>query len=108
MEDTRRTWPTESTKQGSHGLTETEAAIMDPALVCTRSSDYILWLLASCSCETPSSVTGCISDSFACFGYSLPSIGLLCSASQYEDFHLASLYLLLPFLAAVSLRPNIF
>lgn len=26
MEDTRRTWPTESTKQKPHGLTESEAA----------------------------------------------------------------------------------
>ena len=38
MEDTRRTWPTESTKQGSHELTETKVAITGPAWVCIRST----------------------------------------------------------------------
>lgn len=32
-----RTWPAESSNQGSAGLTETEAAITEPARVCPRS-----------------------------------------------------------------------
>ena len=43
VQDSRKTWPTESTKQG---LTETQVAIMEPAWVCARSS-YMLCLLAS-------------------------------------------------------------
>lgn len=31
VEDTRRTQPTESTKQGSEGLTETKAGVREPA-----------------------------------------------------------------------------
>lgn len=37
-EDRRRTWTTKSTKQGSHGLTETKVASTRPAWICTRSS----------------------------------------------------------------------
>ena len=37
MEDTRRTRPSESTKQGSYELTETEAASTGPTWVCPRS-----------------------------------------------------------------------
>lgn len=37
MEDTQRTWSTESIKQGSRGLTDTEDK---------RESAYMLWLLA--------------------------------------------------------------
>lgn len=39
--DSKGTWPTKSTKQGSHGLTETEVISMGPACVCTRSSVYV-------------------------------------------------------------------
>jgi hypothetical protein len=46
VKDTRRTSPTESTKQSSQGFTETEAAITDPAWVCARSSAYMLWLFS--------------------------------------------------------------
>jgi hypothetical protein len=46
MADTRRTWATESAKQGTYGLTESKAAIMVPAGVYIRSSAYMLWLLA--------------------------------------------------------------
>lgn len=46
VEDTSRTWPAESTKQGSNGPAETEAARMGPAWVCTRSSSSMFWLLA--------------------------------------------------------------
>lgn len=42
MEDTRRTQPTESTKQGAYGLTETEAACTGPAGVCIRSLLYVV------------------------------------------------------------------
>ena len=46
VQDSMRTWSSESTKQGSMELTETEATTMDPALVCTRSSAYILWFFS--------------------------------------------------------------
>lgn len=52
MEDTRRTWPTQSTKQGLHGLTETGAVIMRSAWVSTRFCVYTLWLLAWSFCGT--------------------------------------------------------
>ena len=42
MEDTKKTGPTESIKQGSQGFTETEVANMEPAMVCTRSSMYVM------------------------------------------------------------------
>ena len=38
MQDSRKIWSTESTKQGSHELTKTEEANSGPAWVCTRSS----------------------------------------------------------------------
>lgn len=44
-----RTCLTESTKKGADELTETKAAIMGNAEVCTMSSTYMLWLLAWCS-----------------------------------------------------------
>lgn len=37
MEDTRKAWPIESTKQGSHVLTEIKTAGLGPAWVCIRS-----------------------------------------------------------------------
>lgn len=37
IQDTR-IWPSKTTKQGTHGLTETEMTSMEPARVCTRSS----------------------------------------------------------------------
>ena len=46
IDNTRRTWLIESTKHSSHGLTETETASIGPARVCTRSSVWMLWLLA--------------------------------------------------------------
>ena len=46
MEDTRRTWPTESTKEDSYGLIETEVAGLGSAGICTKSS--MLWLSAWC------------------------------------------------------------
>lgn len=41
MGDTKRTWPTELSKQVSHGLTETEVENMGPVWV-SRSSAYML------------------------------------------------------------------
>lgn len=38
MEDPGRTWPNESTQQGSSGFTETEAVIMGPARVSKSTS----------------------------------------------------------------------
>lgn len=48
MEDTRRTWLTESTKLASYGLIETEEASTGSAGVCTRSSTSVLRLLVWC------------------------------------------------------------
>lgn len=48
MEDTRRTWLTESTKQGSQGFTEAKIASMELSQVCTRCSANMFWLLAWC------------------------------------------------------------
>lgn len=49
MEDTRRMWPTESTKQGKHGFfvqsKEIEASSTRPTWVCRRPSVYMLWPL---------------------------------------------------------------
>lgn len=42
MAFTRRIWPTEATKQGSHGLIKTEAASTGSILVCSRSSVHIV------------------------------------------------------------------
>lgn len=45
MEDTR-TWPIESTNQGTYVLMEIEVAIKVSEWVCTKFSAYMLWLLA--------------------------------------------------------------
>lgn len=44
VSDTRRKWPTESTKQRSYVLTDTEAAGMRPTGIGTRSSVCMRWL----------------------------------------------------------------
>jgi hypothetical protein len=41
-EYTGRIWPTEKTKQSSHGFTEIEAESMGPIWVCTRSYVFML------------------------------------------------------------------
>lgn len=46
VKDAQRRRSAESTKQGSQGLTKTEGAIMEPAWVFTKSSAYMLQLLA--------------------------------------------------------------
>lgn len=51
MENTRRTWLTGLTTQGSRGFTETEAPSTGPEWFCTRSSAHILSLLAWCFLE---------------------------------------------------------
>lgn len=67
VKDTLGTWPTESTKQGSHGLTEVRrwhsgrlhGSDLGPLQIrCDR--------LAWCSCGTPDSGNRAGSDSFAC------------------------------------------
>lgn len=60
MENTRKTCLNKSTKQGSHGLTETTVLSMKPTWVCTSSSAYVSLLLAFYFCATTKSVT----DSF--------------------------------------------
>lgn len=65
MEDSRTTWPTEETKQGWYALTETEAASLESAWVCTRSPLYTLWLLAWCFPGIPNSENSRVSDSYA-------------------------------------------
>lgn len=67
MEDTRRTWYTESNKQGSCGLTETEAASTRAVRVYPRSSAYTYdcWLGG-----TPLTVGAAVSLTF------MPALGL--------------------------------
>jgi hypothetical protein len=77
MEDTRRTWSTESTKQVSPWLTETERASMGQPGLFSRCSSYLLWLLAWNFCGTPNSEIKCIADCFVCLWVYLPSIGCL-------------------------------
>lgn len=82
MEDTRRTWSTESTKQGSHLLTETEVENSVPTWVWNRSSGPMWWWLVSCSCDTPKSGSGYILHLviLGCFWVSFTSIRLPCPA----------------------------
>jgi hypothetical protein len=65
MEDIRRTRPTGSSNQGSHGLTETEMASMVPAWVCAGPLHicYGCWLGVFVGLLTESKW---ISDNFAC------------------------------------------
>lgn len=76
MEGTTETWPTESTKQCSHGLTKAEPASPGPAMFCRRSSRYMLWLIVWCFCGTHISGKGCVSDSSVCSSDCFPPIGL--------------------------------
>lgn len=78
IEDTWRTWPTESTKRTSMALTETEVAIMGPAWVCTKPSANMLLLLAWCFCDTPDSGSEGVSGSFAYLWAPFPPTGLPC------------------------------
>ena len=59
--DTRRTWPTESTNQGSQSL---KWQLQGPAWICPRSSVYMLWLSAWHFSGTPNCGSRCVSDSF--------------------------------------------
>lgn len=70
LEDTRRTWPI---MQASQGLTETVKKSTGFALICTRFSAYMLWLLAVFCCRTTNIVSQHMPDSFL-------SIRLPCSA----------------------------
>jgi hypothetical protein len=42
--ETTKTWLTTSIKQGLYGFTEIEVASTEPILICTRSSEYMVWL----------------------------------------------------------------
>lgn len=55
MENMKSTWPTKLIMQGSHGLTDIEGASTRFTRVYTRSSAYVLWLLALWFCGTPNS-----------------------------------------------------
>lgn len=95
MEVTRRVWPTESSKQSSCGLTETQGASTCSAWVCPSSSAHMLWLLAWCwcFCETPNSWSGCVFNSFACSWDFFFSILLGCLVQiGYEGFHFVLFY----------------
>lgn len=61
MEDTRKAWPIESTKQGSHVLTEIKTAGLGPAWACMglhQVSACMLWLFGQCFCRTHNSNSG--------------------------------------------------
>lgn len=70
--------------QGSQGLTETEAKMTEPVWVCTRSSVYVLYLLAGCFCGTPDSGSGGPSDSLPALGTPFFLLGCF-THSQYES-----------------------
>ena len=63
-----------------------------PARVCTRFSEYVLWLLAWCSCEAPNSEIGHISNSLSAFEtLSLYWVALF--SLRLRDFSFVVLYL---------------
>lgn len=104
MGDTRRTWPTESTKQGPYGLTETKSTSTGPASVCSRASVYMLWVLAWFFSGTPESGSRYIPDFFVCPWDSFSPIAVPCPA-LCESFCFVLLYHALPCLTGVCWRP---
>jgi len=52
VEDSGKVRPVKSTEQGSWEFTETEEAIMQPALTSGKFFVYMLCLLVSCFCRT--------------------------------------------------------
>lgn len=56
-EDSKRAWPSEPAKQGTHGLTETKAPNRWSACVCIRISACVLLLGAWCLCGKPNSAS---------------------------------------------------
>lgn len=78
-----RTKPSDSTRQDSSELTDTQSARTWPTWVSTRSSVYLLWFLARWFYE----MLGCgnmwVSYIYACSWDYFPHIGLLCSTSIY-------------------------
>lgn len=100
----QRGWrtPRESTKQGSHGLTETEAASTEPTLVSAR-------LLTWHFCWTPNPGSGYDFDFFFCLLFRLfSSCWVALSSFSVTAFCLALLYLVLSYLDIVSWRPAFF
>lgn len=82
MEDTKKIQPTESTKQGTYGLIETETASKGPCMclhqvVCIYGVSINAWW----DCGIPDCGSGCIFDSFAYSWDSFPPVGLTCPVS---------------------------
>lgn len=65
MEDTRRMWPTGSTKNKAYGLQKLKKQAQGLQGACSCSSVYVLWLLTWCFCEAPNCGSRCVFDSFA-------------------------------------------
>lgn len=68
MGNARITWPTESVKQSSYELTETELASKVLTRVYTWPFLYVLWLFAWCLNGIPNNGSSCISDSLLALG----------------------------------------
>lgn len=83
MENTRRTWPTESIKRDSLGLLETKSPSMGLTCFCTKFFVYILCLLALCFCGTSNNGRGFVFDSFVCFWDPFPPVGFPSLASVW-------------------------
>lgn len=104
IEHTRRARPTEPTKQGPQGPTETEAAAVEPALVFARSSEYMLWLLAWWFYETPDSGSAC---HFCLLLVTLPSTRFPHPALM-QAVPWSFLYLIVPCSVVFTARPSLF
>lgn len=68
MKNTRRTWPTKSTTQGAYRHPETQVVSIRTTRVCTRSSEFMFWLLAWWFCKTPNSGNRYVYDSWLVLG----------------------------------------
>lgn len=83
IKETRRTWPTHSTRQGSYGQAENEAASTGPSWVCIRPSVPMLELFPWWLCGTLNSGSRCMSDCFACSWDYFPTNAPSCPASIF-------------------------
>lgn len=79
--------------------------VIGPVVVCTRSSAYVLWLIAWYFCETPNNGGRFVSDSLTCFWNSFPPIFPCLVHPPYEGFHLVLLCIVLLCLVVVFQRP---
>lgn len=94
MEEIRKTWLSESTKQSTDELTETEGASSWPTAVSTRSSSWIIQLSVKYFYMTPECENTWISNSFVCSWNSFASHWLFFFQIQNDGFPL-SYYILL-------------